>query len=290
MIKQGTQEGTGGTQTTEAEPSPVVVKHATIHEAMAAIMVDVDPITKDRRNTQQNFQFRGIDDVYNMMHSILARHGVFVLPQVREHSFSERTTSGGSKQLHHIIRGKFTFCHSSGTSVEMELYGECADSGDKGCGKAQQYAYKVGLLQAFLIPTEGDNDPDAQATTWGNSSPPPQRQQAAPSNTPPRRQAQRQQADARRAPPGDEPAPGAHPNAPAAAQQNSGGLSPAQQLAGHLKKELWATGSMKELRDAQERLRDKILEVGSQNKNTHRWLLDRIAEHEALLKKKETAS
>lgn len=281
-MQQG-QEGTGGAQ--EAEALPVVVKHTSIYEAMAAIMVEVDPITKDRRNEKQGFAFRGVDDVYNMLHRIFARHQVFVLPRGREHTFSERKTASGGIQLHHIVKGTFVFCHSSGSTVEMDLYGECSDTGDKGAGKAQQYAYKIGLLQAFLIPTEGDNDPDAQGTVWGNNAPaqqqrPAQQQGSAPAA---RRQAPPRQ-DARRAPAGEQPSQG-HPNAPPAAQQQSG-LSPAQQLAGQLKKQLCATTSMQELRDEQARLRDKILEVGSQNKNTHRWLLDRIAEHEEDLKKR----
>lgn len=35
------------------------------------------------------------------------------------------------------------------------------DSGDKATNKAMSAAYKYACMQAFSIPTEGDNDPDA---------------------------------------------------------------------------------------------------------------------------------
>jgi hypothetical protein len=36
------------------------------------------------------------------------------------------------------------------------------DSGDKATNKAMSAAYKYAAMQAFCIPTEGDNDADAQ--------------------------------------------------------------------------------------------------------------------------------
>jgi hypothetical protein len=37
------------------------------------------------------------------------------------------------------------------------------DSGDKSTNKAMSAAHKYAILQAFTVPTEGDNDPDATA-------------------------------------------------------------------------------------------------------------------------------
>jgi hypothetical protein len=41
------------------------------------------------------------------------------------------------------------------------MYGEAMDSGDKATNKAMSAAYKYACMQAFSIPTEGDNDADA---------------------------------------------------------------------------------------------------------------------------------
>jgi hypothetical protein len=37
------------------------------------------------------------------------------------------------------------------------------DSGDKATNKAMSIAYKNAIFMTFSVPTEGDNDPDAQA-------------------------------------------------------------------------------------------------------------------------------
>ena len=43
----------------------------------------------------------------------------------------------------------------------VTTYGEAMDSGDKATNKAMSAAYKYAAMQAFCIPTEGDNDADA---------------------------------------------------------------------------------------------------------------------------------
>ena len=65
---------------------------ANIFEAMAAIMVDIDAVGKNQKNQSQGFKFRGIDDVYNAVHPILAKHGVFTVPTVLSERTEERQT------------------------------------------------------------------------------------------------------------------------------------------------------------------------------------------------------
>ena len=77
---------------------------AMIHEAICAIMKEVVPITKDRRNSQQNYNFRGIDDVYNEVQPLLARHGVFSVPQVLEERSEERQTQRGGTLIYRILK------------------------------------------------------------------------------------------------------------------------------------------------------------------------------------------
>lgn len=133
-----------------------------IHKAMCAAMTDITAITKDRTNTQQGFKFRGIDDVYNELHSILAKHQIFTLPEVMEDRTEERTTKSGSALIYRILKIKYTFYHSDGSSVSTVVIGEGMDSGDKASNKAMAIGHKYSLFQAFLIPTEEDKDPDAQ--------------------------------------------------------------------------------------------------------------------------------
>lgn len=119
-------------------------------------------IGKDRKNQAQGYKFRSIDDVYNVLSSILAENGLCVLPRIisRDLRLAE-TKSGGS--MHYVtVEAEFDFVSSEdGTKHTVKSYGEAMDSGDKATNKAMSAAHKYAMLMAFSIPTEGDNDPDA---------------------------------------------------------------------------------------------------------------------------------
>lgn len=133
-----------------------------IYAAMAAIMKETDAIGKDQRNQQQGFQYRGIDDVYNAMHHVLAKHGVFMTPEVLDKSREERTNAKGTVLAFTIMRMKYTFYAEDGSSVSCTVEGEGMDSGDKSSNKAMAVAHKYAMLQTFCIPTAEQKDPDAE--------------------------------------------------------------------------------------------------------------------------------
>ena len=119
-------------------------------------------IAKDRRNTQQGYGFRGIDDVYNALAPIISRHGLVILPRVISREVSERMGKTGSSLFYVVVEVEFDFVSShDGTKHTVKTFGEAMDSGDKATNKAMSAAYKYAAFQAFCIPTEGDNDADA---------------------------------------------------------------------------------------------------------------------------------
>jgi len=52
-------------------------------------------------------------------------------------------------------------CAEDGSKHTIATIGEAMDSADKATNKAMSAAYKYACIQAFCIPTEGDNDADA---------------------------------------------------------------------------------------------------------------------------------
>lgn len=136
---------------------------AMIHEALVAIMRDTEAIGKEQRNQSQGFNFRGIDDVMNSLHGVFAKHGVFISPKVLEHRTEEKQTKSGGYMTQHIVRVEYTFTAADGSTHPMSMDGESADSGDKGTSKAVSIAMKYALIQAFLIPTAEEKDPDYQS-------------------------------------------------------------------------------------------------------------------------------
>jgi hypothetical protein len=120
-------------------------------------------ISKDRKNQQQGYNFRGIDDVYNALAPLLAKHGLCVLPRILTRQCEERTTQKGGVLFYVTVEAEFDFVSSEDASKHtVRTFGEAMDSGDKATNKAMSAAYKYAAFQAFAIPTEGDNDADSQ--------------------------------------------------------------------------------------------------------------------------------
>ena len=121
-------------------------------------------ISKGRRNTQgSGYNFRGIDDIYNVVSPLLAEHGLCILPRVISRECVERQSKAGGALFYTSVEVEFDFvCAEDGSMHTVKTFGEAMDSSDKSTNKAMSAAYKYACLQAFAIPTEGDNDADSQ--------------------------------------------------------------------------------------------------------------------------------
>lgn len=120
-------------------------------------------ITKD--NTAKagggSYKFRGIDDVYNTLSPLLAKHGLCMLPRILSRSCTERKSSSGNALFYVVVEAEFDLVAvDDGSKHTIKTFGEAMDSGDKATNKAMSAAYKYAAFQAFAIPTEGDNDAD----------------------------------------------------------------------------------------------------------------------------------
>ena len=142
-----------------------------IYAAMVKVMRGIEAIGKGRTNQQQGFKFRGIDDVYNELHRLLADNGIFMLTEVKEDRVEERQTKSGGNLIYRILKIVFSFVAEDGSSVTSTMIGEGMDSGDKASNKAMAVAHKYALLQAFCVPTE-DTDPKEPKDPDGTTQPP----------------------------------------------------------------------------------------------------------------------
>ena len=135
--------------------------YAAISTVMAA--VGKSGISKDRKNELQGYKFRGIDDVYNALSGLLAGASLCMLPRVKSRTVTERVTSKGSTLFYVVLEVEFDLvCALDASKHVIAVVGEAMDSGDKATNKAMSAAYKYACMQVFCIPTEGDNDADAQ--------------------------------------------------------------------------------------------------------------------------------
>ena len=132
-----------------------------IFKKIIEVMADINAIGKDRRNQQQGFQFRGIDDVMNELHGSLAKCGVFVLPTVLEETRTTGKTKNGGDMFYTRLKINFGFYAEDGSHVDAVVIGEAMDTADKASNKALSIGLKYAMLQVFCIPTEDEKDPDA---------------------------------------------------------------------------------------------------------------------------------
>ena len=128
-----------------------------VYAAISAVAKDMATtgISKDRKNAQQGFNFRGIDQVYNALAPALVNHGLLILPRITERTVTERTTQKGGVLFYVVVKADFDFVSTEDGSIHtVTTYGEAMDSGDKATNKAMSIAYKYAAFQTFCIPTE----------------------------------------------------------------------------------------------------------------------------------------
>lgn len=140
-----------------------------IYESITALMQDIPAVGKEKRNKEQGFLYRGVDDVMNALQPLLTKHKIFIVPEVLAQKREERQTKGGKALLYSLLTIKYTFFAEDGSSVSAVVIGEGMDMADKASNKAMAVAYKYALFQVFCIPTEEMDDPDGE--TPANSEP-----------------------------------------------------------------------------------------------------------------------
>lgn len=136
---------------------------ALVHEKILEVMRSIGAIGKDQTNKFDKYNFRGIDDVYNVLGPKLANAGVFVSPSIESRETVEMTTGKGAKMQHTHVTVTYTFWAEDGSEVSCRVPGEGADRGDKSVNKAMSSAFKTAMFQALCIPTHEQSDSENES-------------------------------------------------------------------------------------------------------------------------------
>lgn len=156
-----------------------------VHEAVRKVQeaLSAEGMAKTRKNQQQGYSFRGIDDVYNSLSGLLAEHKLVIYPFVLERSVVERASKNGGLLFYVTVTMEFKLVSSEdGSWQNVRTVGEAMDSGDKATNKAQSAAYKYMAMMTFCIPTEGsgkDSEEDTHEVTSGHPAQQPTKGAAA---------------------------------------------------------------------------------------------------------------
>ena len=131
-----------------------------IFQKIPAIMAEIKNIGKTKKNEKQQYFFRGIDDVYAEIHPLFVKHKVFTVSEIISEACDQKKASSGAILMYRILKIKYTFYTSDGSSIATTVIGEGMDTGDKASNKAMAVGHKYALLQVFCIPTDDPKDPE----------------------------------------------------------------------------------------------------------------------------------
>ncbi|QAX92795.1 hypothetical protein SEA_AUSTINTATIOUS_34 [Streptomyces phage Austintatious] len=156
-----------------------------VFAVIAAVMADAMPVGKDKKNTHQNYNFRGIDDVMSAMAGPMRKHALFILPQLAH----QQQRSDG-KFTRTLITMRYRVYGPAGDCLIAEIPGEAFDTADKSMNKAQSAALKYLLFTLFMLPVDGRSidDGDRDHPVADNSPQQPRGPQRGQQQRPPRGQ------------------------------------------------------------------------------------------------------
>lgn len=129
-----------------------------IIQRIVAIKQAVGPVKKQERNSQQGWNFRGVDAVVNAVEDHMSENGVVIYPSKTVTQKTTMTTNKGSQVNVSLVTVDYTFTDGT-SSIVAQVSAESFDSGDKATTKAMSVAYRIVLLQTLTLPTD-DRDPD----------------------------------------------------------------------------------------------------------------------------------
>jgi hypothetical protein len=166
----------GNAEIINDEQKPEGVKMATSDKIYGAIMVamnEIGFIGKDKKNPQQGYNFRGIDDVLNSLQPALIKAKLFIVPRIVAMERQERQSKSGGVLIYTTVRGEYDFVSGEdGSKITASTYGEGMDSSDKSTNKAMSAALKYAVIQTFSIPTKEMIDGDADHPEPEKKAPP----------------------------------------------------------------------------------------------------------------------
>lgn len=135
----------------------------TIRQALNQVMSEVGAVKKTDRNTQGNFNFRGIDAVTTAVYPALVKHGVIVAPKVLDYQYGTVVVGHKRTEMSHArLLVEFTWYGPEDDSIVTVAAGEAFDSGDKATAKAHSVAFRTAILQTLCLPTD-EPDPDSSS-------------------------------------------------------------------------------------------------------------------------------
>jgi hypothetical protein len=131
-----------------------------IYEKMSQAIGKVDAVTKSKKNSQQGYVYRGIDDAMSAVNKVLS--DLQLCLSINYETEKDEMISVKEDKLFNKVRvkGLYKIYAIDGSCIECSTVGIAYDYSDKAANKAMSFALKYFLFQAFMIPVEDIEDGD----------------------------------------------------------------------------------------------------------------------------------
>lgn len=162
-----------------------------VYAAVHGVMADLSElgISKARRNKDQGYSFRGIDDVLNALSGLLVKHRLLMIPIVEDRTITTRESAKGGYIGEALVTVTYRLISvDDGSSIDVKTYGQGMDSADKQVNKAMSGSYKYAAFLAFCIPLEGvldEGDYDTPTPAPAHPAPAPAHPASPPASSAP---------------------------------------------------------------------------------------------------------
>ncbi len=137
-----------------------------VYKQMQHVMAAIaeSGIAKSRRNKEQAFNFRGVDEAFMAFAPLLVKHDLLVIPSFSNLRVKRRPTAKGGITYSAKLEGTFTFIsvRDGSQQVAGPFFGEANDGQDKAVSKASSVAERNMFFYTFVAPHEPaiGGDPD----------------------------------------------------------------------------------------------------------------------------------
>jgi hypothetical protein len=162
------------------------ISSTNIYGAIKAVMCELEAIGKNRKvdSGPARYNFRGVDDVYNELHPILAKYGVFTTSELISCEWANGVFKSGGAYVECRLALRWVFHGPDGSSVSHVSVGVGQDTGDKAANKAMSVSHKYALVQVLCIPTVDKKDPEDDHGEIAKPSQPPSAKAETPKQAP----------------------------------------------------------------------------------------------------------
>jgi len=132
-----------------------------IHDQLILVREKVGVIRKEEENARYSFKYRGIEAVLNRAAPLFVEHGINLYPKLIGLPIARDITTGGGTRMHEVIVVvEYRLVASDGSEEVIVVAGESMDAASSATAKAFSTALRIGLLQALMIPTKGEDASD----------------------------------------------------------------------------------------------------------------------------------